>query len=194
MARVAGEAGVTLAELVVAMAVFSVLLALVGLVLPRLFRDAQQAAAGTEATTSAALALAHVDRQVRSAVEVYPPGSEPAPCTGVTSTAGAAGGSCLRVLTLAGGSPRCVQFRLSGGQLESRAWSAPGPPSPVPSWVVLARGLTNTTAEPLFTQPVAGGPVTVRVLTRVSGGAGSTDLQTVVTPRNTPGGTPCAIL
>lgn len=188
-ADVVRDAGLTMAELVAAMAVFSVLLALVGLTLPALLRDAQRSAAGSEATTSAALAVQHVDRQVRSAMAVYPPGAEAAPCT-TTSTP--SGGSCLRVLTMTGGSARCVQFSVLAGELRTRSWSPPGPPSPVPPWSVLARGLTNGPTEPVFAQTTSGGPVTVRVLTRAPGGSGSTDLRTVVVPRNTPGGSTCS--
>jgi hypothetical protein len=176
------EAGVTVVEVTVAMGVFAVIIAMVGLGLTRLAGDAGRAAATSDSTTSADLAVQHVDRVLRSAVTVYSPTGEALPCQTQGSPAG---GTCLRAYTLNRGVRRCVQFRVEGGSLRTRAWDPTASVSPALTWSVLARGITNSSAQPPFRLATSGSAITVQMVTR------NAAVSTTVSPRNTPDGTLC---
>jgi hypothetical protein len=113
----------------------------------------------------ARLALQQIDRQVRSGNVLYSPANEAsdqtngtAGCYGFTiapSTVGNAG-NCMRVYTQANGDNRCVQWRVSGGDLATRSWPPDWQVSGgVTGWRTVARNIVNTDDVNSATQPPA---------------------------------------
>jgi hypothetical protein len=90
------------------------------------------------------LAVEQIDRQVRSGNLLYPPSQE-----GNNAGAGIPAGFSMRVYTQANGDEKCVQWRVTGGALQSRSWQ-PIPNGTVSAWRTVADHIVNTTANPPF--------------------------------------------
>ncbi len=163
--RAAGDQGTTLAELLISMMIFSVALAMVYSVLITVQRQTKDSTARADAVGNARLALAQIDRQVRSGNVLYNPASETLPLS-------------MRVYTQANGDQRCVQWQVYNGKLRSRSWSTTWQTDGlVSAWAVVARDVVNTTATPPFA--LQGGStaygsrlvdITLRVKNAESGG------------------------
>jgi type II secretory pathway pseudopilin PulG len=131
-----------LIELLVSMLIFSVVMAGVYTVLITVWRQTSQQTARADAVGEARLALAEIDRQVRSGNVLYDTTADPL---------------SMLVYTQANNDRRCMQWQVASGVLRSRSW-APPPPSTPPAaspWAVVARNVVNTTSTPAFTLQTA---------------------------------------
>jgi len=126
---------------------------------------------------NARVALAQMDRQIRSGNVLYDPATEVLPLS-------------MRVYTQANGDERCVQWQVFDGTLRTRSWS----PSwrtdgKVSGWTTVAHGLRNTTS-PFSLQggstPYSSRLVDIRLLVRgPRSGERPTEVQTSLSGRNT---------
>jgi type II secretory pathway component PulJ len=156
------EEGTTLIELLVTMAMFAVILIVAYSVLFMVQTQTSTNLRVSDAVGQAKLALAQIDRQVRSGNVLYSPaGESTAGCTGapVAPSTTPNAGNCMRVYTQANGDERCVQWEVVGGVLKSRSWSTTWQTDgQVTEWRTVARGIVNVaTSQPPF---VLQGPAT----------------------------------
>lgn len=136
--RLQGERGTTLVELLISMTIFSLALAMVYSVLITVQRQTKDQTSRADSVGNARLALAQIDRQVRSGNVLYNPATETLPLS-------------MRVYTQANGAQRCVQWQVYGGKLRSRSWSPTWQTDgQVSGWAVVAHDVVNTTATPPF--------------------------------------------
>ncbi len=143
--RLRGDEGMTLTELLVAMATLSlVLVALVsflGRVQVGLAHDGERG----QADHKGRVALEQLDREIRSGSVLVDPSAESDGAHDISA------GMSVRVYTQAyAGTPRgarCVQWRITSGQeLQRRDWSVMG--GRVSNWRVLAEHVVNRTLSP----------------------------------------------
>lgn len=136
--RTERESGFTLVEMLIAMVILSVVLAMSFTVIVTLWRDTADVSARGEAVQQAKLAVEQIDRQVRSGNVVYAPAKEATPYFQ------------LRIYTQANGVEKCVQWRVNGTQLQMRSWQsnwAAG--GSVSGWGTVARDIVNTQLNPV---------------------------------------------
>jgi len=141
-------------ELLVAMSVFSLAVVLAFSAVITVVRQSTQAQRSADAQSELRIALAQIDRQVRSGNVLFSPADEPtwvASCTAV----GTYSGTCMRIYTQSNGTQKCVQWQLMPDPaptatpgtylLRSRSW-APNwqTGGTVDGWGVVARGLNYT--------------------------------------------------
>jgi prepilin-type N-terminal cleavage/methylation domain-containing protein len=148
--RPSSEAGFTLVELIVAMAILSLVL----LVFTTTFSSIQRAVSDQQVRSvnndNVRLALENLDRLVRSGNVLIDPA--------VTDTDCKASGSayqCLLAYTQANGTTsqpaRCIQWRVEGTTLQTRYW-LPAPASKaatVTTWRDVADGILNLQTSPV---------------------------------------------
>ena len=147
------------------MAIFGLLMTITYSILTSVQQQTTSTIALSDDVGQARLALQQIDRQVRSGNVLYSPANEASgqpngttDCYGFTispSTVGNAG-NCMRVYTQANGQNRCVQWRVSGGDLTTRSW----PPNwqsigGVSDWRTVARNIVNTDAVNTAASPPA---------------------------------------
>jgi prepilin-type N-terminal cleavage/methylation domain-containing protein len=126
----------TLIELLVVMVIFSVLLSIVYGVLISVQRQTAATAARADSADQARLAMAQIDRQVRSGNVLYDPVYEPLPMS-------------MRIYTQANGQQRCVQWQVTAGVLRTRWWEQTNPAG-ASAWQIVARNLVNDGSNPPF--------------------------------------------
>lgn len=151
------DAGFTLTEMLVAMMVFSVAIAMVYTALVKIQRYTGDVQGSADANFQLRQAIAVIDRQVRSGNVLYSPANETSPssCTATGTDAG----TCMRVYTQANGAQRCVQWQViadpahPGTQmLRSRSWATDWQTTNnFTGWETDARGLVPTPSQPPFT-------------------------------------------
>lgn len=198
MAEKREDAGFTLVELLVAMTLMTVVMVLTTTVLLTVQRQTRDNQARADAVAQVQLALARIDRQVRSGNVLYSPAGETLPGASPAEQCqaqGANGGTCMRVYTQSNGDQRCVQWQVTGdGFLRMRSWSTTWQTdSKVSGWETVARNLTNLQAgvTPFSLQPGVAGSYSPRVVdvalrANVPGSEGKdVDLTTSLTGRNT---------
>lgn len=181
----AGERGLSLIELLVAMALFTGLLAAVYGVLISVQRQSVDLQARETSVGDARLAVQSMDRQIRSGNVLADPAAETLPRS-------------LRVYTQADGDPRCVQWQVDtgAGTLRTRSWSTTwSTDGDVEPWGVLARGLVDprspTTPYTPFALSAASSAygsrlVDIRLLVQPAGSvAAPLEVQTSLSGRNT---------
>jgi type II secretory pathway pseudopilin PulG len=135
-------------ELLVSMIVFSIAVVLAFSAVIIVMQKSAAAQRSADAQSELRLALAQIDRQVRSGNVLFSPAEEvePGDCVGV----GAFAGTCMRIYTQSNGDQKCVQWQVLADPAEpgefllrSRSWDplwASGG-GPVEAWGVVARGL-----------------------------------------------------
>lgn len=128
--------GFTVVEMTVVMFVFGIAMALVYSALMSMMGLTRDLQTTSDASSEARLALAQIDRQVRSGNVLFSPAEEGmAGCSGDVALKS---GTCMRVYTQANGANRCVQWQVvvdpSGTTARSAAGADLGP-----TWMVRMR-------------------------------------------------------
>lgn len=132
------DRGTTLVEILISMTIFSLALAMVYMVLITVQRQTKDQTSRADSVGNARLALAQIDRQVRSGNVLYNPASEVLPLS-------------MRVYTQANGDQRCVQWQVYNGKLRTRSWSPTWQTDGLVSqWGIVAHDVVNTAATPPF--------------------------------------------
>jgi hypothetical protein len=195
-----------LTELLVAMGIFSIVMAVVTALMIDMTNMSKDTLARVTALEEAKIGVSQIDRQVRSGNVILDPASES------VATSGVGPYYSMRIYTQADGSqPKCAQWRVIDsdtdgyGNLEYRTWLPGYPPTAVTDWSVVARNLVkmdftgtidpkNPSTWPPFwvdSSTSAGTQAQfVRVTLRLKdpnqrAGAKATSVTTVVTGRNT---------
>ena len=189
LADPSGEAGTTLVEV-------SVVIALLGVVLAALltFLLSTQSTLDKQVSRSSSndqvrLAVGSLDREVRSGNVLYGPSTEN------YSAGDVAPGMAVRVYTRTNfptrGAAVCVQWRItSGGELQRRSWATDWlteGPGLSGGWQIIATGITNRTEGiPAFTQPTTDNIISLRLRANADANKGSTvEIRHSVSGRNT---------
>lgn len=183
--RGAADAGFTLVEYTVAMAIFTVVIAITAGGIAMMARDVVKTTNLSTSTDQIRQAFTRLDRQVRYASQVNFPGKNSA-------------GTSWYVEFLAPngeGVPTCYQWRVdtAADVLQLRSW--PGPPAAeattAPPWTTVASNVANSpTADPPFTLVPADGDTPRQgldislIARRASANTSSVTLQTSLYARN----------
>lgn len=136
--RMRDDRGYNLVELLVAMTIFSVLIAAIfGLMIAMMFQ-AKDNFARTRSVEQARIGLSQIDRQVRSGNLILDPALDGVAQSGVPAN------YSLRIYTQEGGVEKCVQWRVifasaaaEVGDLQFRSWE-PGAPATATDWSLVA--------------------------------------------------------
>lgn len=151
-----GEAGFTLVELLITMVIFGLAMGLVANAVTKVETYARDAQGSADANAELRLALADIDKQVRSGNVLYSPANETSPSSCTAS--GTDSGTCMRVYTQANGTERCVQWQVltdpanpSVTLLRSRSWATSWQTDGnYTDWVVKARNLVGSPSTAPF--------------------------------------------
>ncbi len=145
----AGDSGMTLAELLVTMAIFGVLMAIVMSVMINLTYMSKDSLARSQAIAEARLGLSQIDRQVRSGNVILNPEDEDEVTSGVPRF------FSMRIYTQENDNPQCAQWRVIDhdgdkyGDLEFRTWDPRYPVvEDVQPWSAVAHNLVAMPSEP----------------------------------------------
>ena len=158
-ARAERDKGMSLIELLVAMGIFTFVIAIFMSGVVAMTRNTSQAQAVSDATTAARKALDQFDRQVRDSTAINRPGA------GVT---GAYYVEYLVPSLAAVGTPVCHQWRYDpiARTLDTRSWADSATPTPS-GWSTVATDVRNdlSTPDPPFVFTMAGTPSVRQQLT-----------------------------
>ena len=144
------DGGFTLIEMTVVMSIFGLLMAITYSVLGGIQTQTTRDLKKSDDVGQVRVALEQIDRQVRSGNVLYSPANEVTSLTGVPDcyASGTDAGNCMRVYTRANGNNRCVQWRITGGKLESRSWPTDWQTNGgVSDWRTVASNVVNTDAS-----------------------------------------------
>lgn len=171
------DGGLTMVELLVAMSVFSMAVVIAFSAIITVVQQSRDAQRSADAQAELRLALAQIDRQVRSGNVLFSPADED-DWVGTCTAVGDYAGTCMRIYTQSNGEQKCVQWQLMVDPdaddpamptylLRSRTWApnwATG--GALSDWGTVARGLhydAGVTPPPFTLSTalgVAGDPVT----------------------------------
>jgi prepilin-type N-terminal cleavage/methylation domain-containing protein len=161
--RPAADDGFTVIEMTVVMVVFGLAMAMVYAALMAMMGLTRNLQTTSDATSETRIALAEIDRQVRSGNVLFSPAQET--MSGACADTATKSGTCMRVYTQANGANRCVQWQVvvdpagvtaydaAGASLgrtwlvRMRSWSPEGRPRIYSSWATQARGLQPVTIQ-----------------------------------------------
>jgi prepilin-type N-terminal cleavage/methylation domain-containing protein len=136
--RIDDQHGLTLVELVVAMAILSIVMLVFLTTLTTIQRVVVDEQTRSETANQVRLAAQSIDRQVRSGNLLYNPSAEAAPLTYFQ----------LRIFTQSNGDPRCALWQINDSQqLVHRTWPPLTPEDATP-WHVVAEGVVNRAVSP----------------------------------------------
>jgi type II secretory pathway pseudopilin PulG len=135
------EAGVTLVETVVAMALVSVFMAVFITGVVQMHQSVRENESMSEAQSQINIAFQRLDREVRYASGISIPGQTAAPSSI----------PYVEYRTAPGGTPRCTQLRLYNRILQMRTWNPATTATPPAGWRPLVT--STTTATPATGQP-----------------------------------------
>lgn len=159
LVRPSGDAGVSLAELLVAMMVLGLLLTMTGGFVVSAYRANATNTAVDRTTRQASTAMAQMARMVRAASTYDPPGGGAAQAPFVTTTADEVTLYAYVNLEDALEKPVKVQFKVEGTKLVERRWAS-SPSANNPDLYVFSPTVTSTTVLTDALLPVAQrGPV-----------------------------------
>jgi prepilin-type N-terminal cleavage/methylation domain-containing protein len=186
--RADDDHGFTLIELLVSMLIFSFVITAAYAALFMVQTQTKDTLARADAIQQAKLAVAQMDRQIRSGNVLYDPAQE--------ATLGFP--MSMRIYTQANGVEKCVQWQIVSGKLRMRSWSPNWQTDNiVTSWTTIARGVVNQSSvssdTPFSLAAVAagGGAYSARVVNvllrmKNSGSKGKAyDVTTSLAGRNT---------
>ena len=164
------DSGTTLIELLVSMSIFALCMTVVFGAVILVVRKSTDVQTSADAESQLRLALAQIDRQVRSGNVLFSPADESTPsCTGDATTNS---GTCMRIFTQSNGIEKCVQWQViddpahSGTKmLRSRSWATTWQTTGnLTGWSTVARGLTISSGHNPFTLEGATTPYKERLL------------------------------
>jgi type II secretory pathway pseudopilin PulG len=169
-ARRDGERGTTLTELLVSMGIFSLCMTVVFGAVILVMRKSLDVQKSADAASELRLALAQIDRQVRSGNVLFSPADEATYVSTCVGDATTKSGTCMRIFTQSNGSEKCVQWQLINDPahpgtklLRSRSWATTWVTTgDLTGWGTVARGLTLT--------PGAANPFTLQAPETLDGG------------------------
>jgi prepilin-type N-terminal cleavage/methylation domain-containing protein len=161
--RLRGEQGMSLAELLVAMSIMSIVVVAFASVLSIVQKGVSRQDSLSETLNQTRLAVQELDREMRSGNVLYDPSLENA-AAGVSgkiaSCSGCLPGYTLRVYTQSNANSRavagsngyrCVLWKIANQQVMTRWWPPLDPSSPS-GWRVVATGIVNQSLSlPAFT-------------------------------------------
>lgn len=179
------DGGFTLVELLVAMVVMTLVLALSFTVITKIISTTKSSQARSNAVDEARLGVEQLERQIRSGNVLY------APTYDSTNKLW-----LLQVYTQVNGNQRCVQWKVdtTGATLQFRSWSPTWQQDgDVTAWRIVARYVVNNPAnngDTPFTRSATGSVygtrlLDVHLLVRATGTPGSTAIDSSITGRNT---------
>jgi prepilin-type N-terminal cleavage/methylation domain-containing protein len=153
------ERGYSLTELLISMAIFGVLMAIVFAVMIQLMQQTAHTVSRTETLQQARLGVAQIDRQVRSGNVILDPGAD--------TTADVPPYFSMRILTDAEATTRCAQWRVIDtdgdmfGDLQFRDWNPDYPAvNEVTDWGVVAHNLVEMDVAPTGPSDITDDPAT----------------------------------
>ncbi len=154
---VRSDEGVSLPELLVTMAIFSLVMSIVFTAMISVQRQTAKVEQSAAAVSQVRAGLAQIDKQVRSGNVLYSPADEPAGVPSCQSSG--TSGTCMRVYTQTNGPQRCVQWQVIADPakpgtsiLRSRGWTSTWTTDGnVSAWATVARGLSTTPSVMPFT-------------------------------------------
>jgi len=164
-----GDAGVTLLELMITMAIMAVVLMMFTGAMIQIYRSVNKNEAIAAARDGVNLTFARLDKEIRYAAGISTPG--------VTGT-----DQYVEYLITNTGAKTCVQLRLHApsAQLQRRSWPQSGTPG---GWTVLASGIAAT--NPFTRNPATGDfafqRLRIDMTANKSGGATATKRQSDIT-------------
>jgi prepilin-type N-terminal cleavage/methylation domain-containing protein len=127
-----GDAGFTLIDMMMAMTVMSVVMAVFTASVVRMYRTANDVESRSVAQTQLGVGMQRLEREVRYAQGI----SEPYPVSGATYA---------DMLVIQNNGRQCLQLRVAGGVLAQRTWTYQADPLDLTGWTVLASGVSSTT-------------------------------------------------
>lgn len=189
-ARLRDETGATLVETLITMALVGVVLGMFLTALEQMQSGVVRAEGRSARNDEVRLALAQMDREIRSGNVLYDPIDEvPDPANDILPS------MSMRIYTQSNAPTRnpgnqCVQWRVSGGTLQTRMWAdAPSPPAT--PWRTVARDIVNRdlpTPVPAFALDPSYHKRVIRitlVVDRADDAAEPQEMQLSITGRNT---------
>jgi prepilin-type N-terminal cleavage/methylation domain-containing protein len=193
------EAGMTLVEMLVTMSLLAIVTTMFLSIMASVQSGVERQADRSNDNDQARLAVQELDREIRSGNVLYDPAAEAPPFEP---------GYSLRVYTQTNATTRtpanrCVQWRISGGELQRRDWATANPTGTVSAWRVVAENLVNhELAVPAFvldTDPTKGGRiVNVTIVAQSDADSGNpVRISAAISGRNTSYGYPmnvCAVI
>jgi type II secretory pathway component PulJ len=141
----ADERGVSLAESVVTMLILGVVLAMFFTVLTTMQTAAARQDGRVRRNDEARLALAQLDREIRSGNVLYDPSTESDVDGDIEPN------MSLRIYTQADAPSRgyqCAQWRVTDGTMQARWWDKDDPEATVTEWWTVARNVVNRSVSP----------------------------------------------
>jgi prepilin-type N-terminal cleavage/methylation domain-containing protein len=153
------DRGTTLVELVVAMSIFALAMSVVFGAVILTMRKSADVQKSADAASGLRIALAVIDRQVRSGNVLLNPANEQTYVSSCTGD-GAGSGTCMRIFTQSNGSEKCVQWQVTADDpahpgssvLRTRSWSTTWQATgDLTGWSTVARGLTMAPGTYPFT-------------------------------------------
>jgi prepilin-type N-terminal cleavage/methylation domain-containing protein len=189
IARLRDERGVTLVELVVAMMIMSIVAVVFTTALAVVQNAVVRESAWSTNVDQARLAVENIDRMIRSGNVLFPPASDGSSIIVYTQS------NAPSFKSGAWSGNRCMQWRVSGGQLQMRWWkpNEAGVTQSPTTWQVVASNIVNyvspnnQVAFSLDPDPNKGGRTVLSVLLVNSStrSAQTVKIQQALTARNT---------
>lgn len=187
------DAGTSMVELLLVMILMGVVGGVFGPSMLSMQRSVTEAGSRSSVNDEVRLAIAEIDRQIRSGNVFYDPATESDPAQDIVPS------MALRVYTQANAptndpGSRCVQWRISGDRLETRWWVPNASITTATAWRVVATGIVNRSLDPVvpaFTAEHTNRLIKIRLVADVgSDRAKPVDIEDSVTGRNTQIGYP----
>lgn len=124
------DAGFTLLDVMMAMTVMTVVMAVFTASLLAMYRSSNSVEAKAEAQTQLSIGLRRLDHEVRYAA-------------GISAPYALGGHQHLDFLTIDSGAKKCVQLRVRDGRLGRRSWTYRASPLDLTPWTQLTSGLSG---------------------------------------------------
>lgn len=153
------EDGLTLVEVMVSLVIFSIAISLAFSAVILVMQKSHEAQQTAAAQAELRLALAQIDRQVRSGNVLFSPANEPALMASCEAM-GTHAGTCMRIYTQSNGENKCVQWQMLADdpsaplaerryELRTRSWESTWSiGGSLTDWGVVARDLVIGTDAP----------------------------------------------